>query len=133
VGWGVVQLLPAGVACAPVLGGISEVRPTMEQWLAIETRACAAWSKAFQWLAGASVVVLQQQTLKLSGHSNTVVAAVEAPLSTMRIVFKIASFAHFSTSPLLLHIKIRYGHQRRTYYTSSFTKPKNNTLLILIN
>jgi hypothetical protein len=61
----------------------------MEQWLAIETRACAAWSKAFQWLAGASVVVLQQQTLKLSGHSNTVVAAVEAPLSTMRIVFKI--------------------------------------------
>ena len=102
----------------------------MEQWLAIETRACAAWSKAFQWLAGASVVVLQQQTLKLSGHSNTVVAAVEAPLSTMRIVFKIASFAHFSTSPLLLHIKIRYGHQRRTYYTSSFTKPKNNTLLM---
>ena len=74
--------------------------------------------------------MLQKQTLKLSGHSNTVVAAVETPLSTMRIVFKIASFAHFSTSPLLLHIKIRYGHQRRTYYTSSFTKPKNNTLLI---
>ncbi len=38
-----VQLLPAGVACAPVLGGISEGRPTMERWLAIETRACAAW------------------------------------------------------------------------------------------
>jgi hypothetical protein len=40
-----VQLLPAGVACAPVLGGISEVRPTMEQWLATEavknTRLCS--------------------------------------------------------------------------------------------
>jgi len=82
----------------------------MEQWLAIEagkTRACAAWSKAFQRLAGASVEVLQKQTLKLSGQtgSNTVVAAVETPLSTMRIVFKIASFAHFSTSRLMLHIK----------------------------
>jgi hypothetical protein len=105
----------------------------MEQWLAIEagkTRACAAWSKAFQRLAGASVEVLQKQTLKLSGHSNTVVAAVETPLSTMRIVFKIASFALFSTSPLLLHIKIRYGHQRRTCDTSSLRSPKTTPCLL---
>ena len=47
----------------------------------------------------------------------------------MRIVFKIASFALFSTSPLLLHIKIRYGHQRRTCDTSSLRSPKTTPCL----
>jgi hypothetical protein len=49
----------------------------------------------------------------------------------MRIVFKIASFALFSTTRLLLHIKIRYGHhQRRTCDTSSLRSPKTTPCLL---